>query len=289
MNYRKHYNALMTRARNRVLDGYFEKHHVKPKCLGGPDRPDNIVCLTAEEHFVAHLILAKLYPANIGILSAVMLMSRSKGSGPRKNNKAYGWIRKLVSASKRGMTHTPEARAKISKVQKGRKRDAAWVEKMRAINTGRKRPPETGARISAALKITCNTPEYKAKISKIHTGRKHTAQTRLNMRNAHLGYVPTEEHRKNLSLAGRGKKRSPEVRAKYRETALNRSRQSQYMGITKNKKAWTAQIRNGKKNRYLGSFKTEIEAAIAYDRAAREQFGPTARINFPTEVAPQQE
>ena len=37
MDYKKHYNALIERARGRELDAYVEWHHVIPKCMGGKD------------------------------------------------------------------------------------------------------------------------------------------------------------------------------------------------------------------------------------------------------------
>jgi AP2 domain len=42
-----------------------------------------------------------------------------------------------------------------------------------------------------------------------------------------------------------------------------------------------AQIRANGKLIYLGKFKSEVEAAIAYDAAARKHFGPFAAVNFP--------
>lgn len=40
---------------------YFERHHITPRSLGGEDSPSNIICLSAEDHYFAHLLLAKAY------------------------------------------------------------------------------------------------------------------------------------------------------------------------------------------------------------------------------------
>ena len=64
MNYEKHYNLLIERAKTRVIKGYTEKHHIIPKCMGGTDDASNISILTPEEHYIAHLLLVKMYPSN---------------------------------------------------------------------------------------------------------------------------------------------------------------------------------------------------------------------------------
>ena len=48
MNYENIYNSLVTRGKNRVLEGYKESHHIVPRCLGGNDDSSNLVDLTPE-------------------------------------------------------------------------------------------------------------------------------------------------------------------------------------------------------------------------------------------------
>ena len=102
MNYKLHYQKLIERANNRLLTGvYIEKHHIIPKCMGGSDSDDNLVKLTAEEHFVAHQLLVKIYPINKRLLSALSKMC-SSSSKNKRTNKWYGWIRKRYALSVSG-------------------------------------------------------------------------------------------------------------------------------------------------------------------------------------------
>jgi hypothetical protein len=58
---------------------------------------------------------------------------------------------------------------------------------------------------------------------------------------------------------------------------------SSYKGVTwqKNDKKWVSKINKNKQRYHLGYFDDPIEAALAYDRAAKELHGEFARINFP--------
>lgn len=58
---------------------------------------------------------------------------------------------------------------------------------------------------------------------------------------------------------------------------------SRYKGVTWHKKGrkWTAALTIDAKPLHLGCYDTEEEAATAYDKAAREHYGPYARLNFP--------
>jgi len=78
MNYMKHYNSLIEKAQNREISGYKELHHIIPKCMGGSDSKDNLVALTAREHFIAHKLLTKIYPDNSKLWFAFSCMSRGR-------------------------------------------------------------------------------------------------------------------------------------------------------------------------------------------------------------------
>jgi hypothetical protein len=60
---------------------------------------------------------------------------------------------------------------------------------------------------------------------------------------------------------------------------------SEYKGVCfrDDRQRWIAYIGGGPSRRYLGSFKREIDAAEAYNEAARETFGEHARLNAITQ------
>lgn len=58
--YTKWYFSIVNNAKENPRSGYTERHHIIPKSLGGPDYDDNLVNLTAREHFICHLLLQKM-------------------------------------------------------------------------------------------------------------------------------------------------------------------------------------------------------------------------------------
>lgn len=96
MNYKKIYDQLVEKCRVRGLDksaleGYYEKHHIVPRCMGGSDEVENLVLFTAREHYVAHILLWKVYPKDSNLFHAAWMMSNR--SLQNRNSKLYATLR----------------------------------------------------------------------------------------------------------------------------------------------------------------------------------------------------
>jgi hypothetical protein len=100
MDYTNIYTKLVNRGQHRDLHPPFETHHILPKCLGGDDASTNLVRLTPEEHYTAHQLLAKIYPENKKLWFAAHMMT--VGLPKSRRNKAYGWVKRKLSASMQG-------------------------------------------------------------------------------------------------------------------------------------------------------------------------------------------
>lgn len=64
MTYSAVYCALISKRLNNPIskdDCYCESHHIIPKSEGGDNSAENLVNLTAREHYIAHLLLARIY------------------------------------------------------------------------------------------------------------------------------------------------------------------------------------------------------------------------------------
>jgi hypothetical protein len=103
MDYKKNYDLLIEKCNNRNIEGYIEKHHIIPKSLGGSDEKENLVALTAREHFIAHLILAKIHGGPM--IYAIWRMVCCNRDKIKVNSRIYQWSKeeysKLVTGIKR--------------------------------------------------------------------------------------------------------------------------------------------------------------------------------------------
>jgi len=68
----------------------------------------------------------------------------------------------------------------------------------------------------------------------------------------------------------------------YNSRHFRKSKSSKYRGVNWNKqrKKWFALINYNKKEKFIGAFKDEKQAAKAYDKAAKKYHGEFASLNF---------
>jgi hypothetical protein len=185
------YNAITKRAQTRVIDGYTEKHHIQPRSLGGSNDKDNLVDLTAREHFICHWLLTKIYTgeAKSKMIYALNGMKRSNTFAQRYETKitarVYENLKKefsiIHSATmkgrepwNRGIPITEEQREKNRIAATGKKFSQEVIEKRSAKIRGQKRSEETKLKMSLASKGKPKGPmseENKLKISQSTKGK----------------------------------------------------------------------------------------------------------------------
>lgn len=81
---------------------YFERHHILPRSLGGSDAPSNIIRLTPEDHFFAHLLLAKIHGGEMWAPVAFMVGGSRKDYKPTQSRKNHGWAARALAKAKSG-------------------------------------------------------------------------------------------------------------------------------------------------------------------------------------------
>jgi hypothetical protein len=138
--YSQIYFNIVNKAKSRKLAGYTETHHILPRSLGGTNDSENLVELTAREHYICHLLLPKITTgeSRYKMIYAYIIMSGRKIYGSRK----YAFYREehakinseLRSGSGNGMwgvnrsgdkntfygkKHSEETKRKISEKKKG--------------------------------------------------------------------------------------------------------------------------------------------------------------------------
>lgn len=88
------YLRFIESCKHQVIEGFCEKHHIKPRSLGGQDTFDNLVKLTYRQHFIAHLMLSKIFKGNSQIKMAHAAWNMvNRDGGIRTNSKTYSMLR----------------------------------------------------------------------------------------------------------------------------------------------------------------------------------------------------
>lgn len=182
MNYQKIYEDLISKAKseNRIKLKrndpnfiYYEKHHIIPKCLNGNNSKENLVLLTAREHFVAHKLLYFINQDNKHLFNAYFIMSTTKRNSIkgycRISSKEYERLKILnsicVSNFHLGKKHSEETKIKQRKAALGRIIPEYQKEILRKLKTDSKLSEETKHKMSISAKKVKKTKEHNKNVS----------------------------------------------------------------------------------------------------------------------------
>lgn len=151
--------------------GYCENHHIVPKSLGGKNTKENMILLTAREHYVAHLLLTKMYD----------------GDAKKKMHFAFHSMRRRKNGMQR---YEPNSHIYEILAMKLDRRPTAETRLRMSIAAKRKAPMSETHREAIRLGVKASyTPELRARRSAFFKGKKFSA-----------------EHRRNLAAGQKGKK-----------------------------------------------------------------------------------
>lgn len=194
--YEKWYTTITKNAKNRLLDNYTERHHIVPRSLGGLDDKQNLVDLTAREHFICHWLLTKMHTgeARSKMIYALNGMKRTNKEQERYKtpitSRVYARLKEEFSK-----TH--------SETMKGR----------RAHNKGKPMSEEQKAKIRATKKAN---------------PRVITDEYREARRQQMIGTTRSEETKQKMSMVAKGKLKGP-MDSKIKQRISNSTK-----GISKN-------------------------------------------------------
>ena len=97
------YQKIISNRKNTPFLGYTEEHHIIPKSLGGKNDNENLVRLSAREHFICHLLLVKMVSGQnkFKMISAIHGMRYWKSPNQERdiiiNSKIFNKIKELNS------------------------------------------------------------------------------------------------------------------------------------------------------------------------------------------------
>lgn len=159
MNYERIYKEFINSrlAHPPPEDTYTETHHIVPRALDGADVVENLVRLLPEDHFFAHLLLAKIHGGSMW--TPVHRMLNTPIQTGQKRREAYGWARrafaKAQSESRKGKTKENDpGMARMAETLRGRtKQTHEYLAKMAETKRGRTKETDPGvAKMAESLK-----------------------------------------------------------------------------------------------------------------------------------------
>ena len=220
MNYKRIYDLIIDKSKSRGLNKrlvpyYTECHHIIPACEFSTRKTstydDNLVLLTAKEHYVCHHILSKT--GNIKLLRAFYLMTK---------------MHRFESSSMLTAKQYETLKIEYSKLMSNRHITDDTKELMRSKRLGQKLSKETKEKISVALKGRIGrrlTDEQKMHLSKINSGELHPKFGKKHSPETILKLKAKAKNRKSEQCSMFGKKHNEKTKA-----AMSKSMKGKNLG-----------------------------------------------------------
>ena len=190
MNYKRLYNDIVTNAQLQERNCYTETHHIVPRSLGGADTADNLVRLTAREHFIAHWLLSKFTEGEDRgkMIKALSLMRADSKYQERYSTKitarVYENLReehaRIISEQNTGRIQPQHEKENQIRAMTGRKRpefSKEWRENLSKSSSGE----------NNSMYGKKHSVDTKKKMSEKAKGRKQSAETIAKKANAIRG------------------------------------------------------------------------------------------------------
>jgi hypothetical protein len=172
MNHQKVYESIILNAKSqdrkklkKVNENYiyYENHHTIPRCVGGTNDKENLVLLTAREHFICHKLLTYIYPNNSKLAYAFYLMSFINKYKEFVSSRDYAYTKELFClCTRKGMHISNEHKKIIGNITRGKTYDELY---------GSEKAKEKKNKTSSTLKRHIISKETREKIRNTLLGR----------------------------------------------------------------------------------------------------------------------
>lgn len=192
--YSKLYYKITSNAKQRITEGYTELHHIIPQSMGGSNDKENLVELTAREHFICHWLLIKMTE---GEDRSKMLYALNGMKAENRYQQRYHTKITARVYEKYRIEHAENH----SKRMKGRK---AWNKGVPQTEEHREKNRQ------AALQRAPKSEETITKWKESRAGYTHSEATKQKQSLASKGKLKgpqSEEHKLAISLGGKGIKK----------------------------------------------------------------------------------
>jgi len=209
---------------------YYESHHITPKSMGGGNGAENLILLTAREHFICHWLLTKMCLNQEDHYKMLCALNRMIGSGnyqgvaeqshqfekARKERSLFLSRRMTGSSNPMFGTTWDQGRRNLYETYTNRGKTFSEEEKILVY----------GDRIGAT-----RSEETKVKISQALAGKPKTAEHIAKVQASRVDFTHSEEARQKISEANKGRIKSENTRAKYHATIAAQKENKMYCFI----------------------------------------------------------